>query len=188
MPHYKLVHGDAVEVLRRMPDNSVGAIISDAPYGLSDKRYDVRLTLTAWLLGKDVDYSKRKGLDGLRWDGGVPQVSFWIEAFRVMKPGGYVACFSAGRTNHLVKVCADMVGFHIHNDQMWVHSGSLSRWKCEGVAVQERVCGVRGEEVAQGPANKRLRGTSRKPTIPEGHRYEDHRGGTLRLMYADYVG
>jgi DNA modification methylase len=32
---WEVIHGDSLEVLRAMPDNSVDAIVTDPPYGLS---------------------------------------------------------------------------------------------------------------------------------------------------------
>ena len=31
----QVIHGDCLEVLRTMPDNSVDAVVTDPPYGLS---------------------------------------------------------------------------------------------------------------------------------------------------------
>ena len=42
MVRYKLHHGNCLDVMRDMPDNSVDTIITDPPYGLSfmGKRWD----------------------------------------------------------------------------------------------------------------------------------------------------
>lgn len=49
---FTLHHGDALDILRGMPDASVDAVVSDPPYGLSDQPADaVRACLTAWLAG-----------------------------------------------------------------------------------------------------------------------------------------
>ena len=63
----KLMLGDNMESLKKIPDNSIDSIVSDPPYGLS-------------FMGK-------------KWDYDVPSVEFWKEVFRVLKPGGHILSF-----------------------------------------------------------------------------------------------
>ena len=44
---YELYHGDCLEVMRGMPDNSVEAVVTDPPYAEIDRKYG-RLTETKW--------------------------------------------------------------------------------------------------------------------------------------------
>jgi len=92
---YELVHGDCIEVLRKMEDNSVDAVVTDPPYGLS-------------FMGK-------------RWDYEVPSVEMWIECLRVLKPGGYVLSFAGSRTYHRMAVNIEDAGFEIRDQIMWVY-------------------------------------------------------------------
>ena len=55
-----------------MADNSVDAIVTDPPYGLS-------------FMGK-------------RWDYDVPSEDIWRECLRVLKPGGHLLAFAGTRT------------------------------------------------------------------------------------------
>ena len=48
--------------MKRIPDNSIGAIVTDPPYGIS-------------FMGK-------------KWDYDVPDVDIWKECFRILKRGG----------------------------------------------------------------------------------------------------
>jgi DNA modification methylase len=57
---FELKHGDCLDVLRTMADNSIDAIVTDPPYGLS-------------FMGK-------------RWDYDVPDEDIWRECLRVLKP------------------------------------------------------------------------------------------------------
>ena len=57
---FDLHHGDCLEVLRMMPDESVDSIVTDPPYGLS-------------FMGK-------------KWDYDVPSVEIWAECLRVLDP------------------------------------------------------------------------------------------------------
>ena len=73
-----LMHGDCLEVLRTLPDNSVDAVVTDPPYGLS--------------------------FMGRRWDYDVPAVEVWAECLRVLKPGGHLLAFAGTRTQHRMAV------------------------------------------------------------------------------------
>jgi site-specific DNA-methyltransferase (adenine-specific) len=64
--------GDNLPILREMADNSVDAIVTDPPYGLS--------------------------FMGRKWDYDVPSVELWAECLRVLKPGGHLLAFAGTRT------------------------------------------------------------------------------------------
>jgi len=70
----KVIHGDCIIQLDKLPDNSVDTIITDPPYGLS-------------FMGK-------------KWDYDVPSVAIWQECLRVLKPGGTALIFAGSRTQH----------------------------------------------------------------------------------------
>ena len=51
----KLYHGDCLEELKKLEDNSVDAVITDPPYGLSNtKPQQVADVLKAWVTGDTV--------------------------------------------------------------------------------------------------------------------------------------
>jgi len=74
---YQLHVGRCEEVLKSMPDNSVDAIVTDPPYGLSFMNH--------------------------KWDYDVPTVEQWKECLRVLKPGG--ASSGVWRLPHLSPPC-----------------------------------------------------------------------------------
>jgi len=76
----EILCGDNLPILREMADNSVDAIVTDPPYGLS-------------FMGK-------------RWDYDVPSVELWAECLRVLKPGGHLLAFAGTRTQHRMAVVA----------------------------------------------------------------------------------
>jgi len=61
---WRILAGDALTVLRTLPDGGVDAIVTDPPYGLS-------------FMGKD-------------WDHGIPGASVWSEGLRVARPGAHL--------------------------------------------------------------------------------------------------
>jgi site-specific DNA-methyltransferase (adenine-specific) len=93
--------GDCLEVLRTMPDNSVDAVVTDPPYGLS-------------FMGK-------------RWDYDVPSVAIWAECLRVLKPGGHLLAFAGTRTQHRMAVRIEDAGFEIRDMIAWVYGSGFPK-------------------------------------------------------------
>ena len=97
----ELHHGDCLEVLRGMPDNSVDSIVTDPPYGLS-------------FMGK-------------KWDYDVPSVEIWAECLRVLKPGGHLLAFAGTRTQHRMAVRIEDAGFEIRDMIAWVFGSGFPK-------------------------------------------------------------
>lgn len=114
----RLYQGDALAVLTTIPDNSIDAICTDPPYGLS-KEPDIAEVLTHWLAGDDYTHTG-KGFMGNSWDSFVPGPSIWREAFRVLKPGGYAAVFASSRTIDLTTIALRLAGFEVRDTIMWI--------------------------------------------------------------------
>lgn len=105
-PHYQaggvtLYHGDCLDVLRSLPDNSVDSVCTDPPYGLS-------------FMGK-------------RWDYDVPSVEVWAECLRVLKPGGHLLAFAGTRTQHRMAVRIEDAGFEIRDMIAWVYGSGFPK-------------------------------------------------------------
>ena len=94
MPNAKVLHGDCMELLRSLPDNSIDAIVTDPPYGMSGD--GIMRTWADLEEGHNV-----KGFMGKSWDSAVPCHNFFAECLRVIKHGGHMIAFSSTRT-----VCA----------------------------------------------------------------------------------
>lgn len=95
MTRLVLHHGDCLEVLRTMADNSVDSVVTDPPYGLS-------------FMGK-------------KWDYDVPSTEIWAECLRVLKPGGHLLAFAGTRTQHRMAVRIEDAGFEIRDMIAWVY-------------------------------------------------------------------
>ena len=93
---YQLFVGDNFENLKKIADNSVDSVVTDAPYGLG-KEPDAAKVLADWVTNGYHEMSG-KGFMGKEWDAFVPQPLLWKEVFRVLKPGGHVLCFFGTRT------------------------------------------------------------------------------------------
>lgn len=97
----KLIHGDCLDVLKGMPDNSVDSIVTDPPYGLS-------------FMGK-------------KWDYDVPEQATWEECLRVLKPGGHLLAFAGTRTQHRMAVRIEDAGFEIRDMIAWVYGSGFPK-------------------------------------------------------------
>lgn len=107
--------GDSVEVMRTMADNSVDAVVTDPPYGLSEHRHsDVVACLTAWLAGEEFK-PRKKGFMGRAWDAWVPGPEVFREALRVAKPGAHMLVFAGTRSMDLMMMAVRLAGWEIRD-------------------------------------------------------------------------
>jgi site-specific DNA-methyltransferase (adenine-specific) len=106
-----LLHGDCLEKLKLLKENSVDSIVTDPPYGLS--------------------FMNKK------WDYDVPSTDIWIECLRVLKPGGHLLSFSGSRTYHRMAVRIEDAGFEIRDQIMWVYGSGFPKSHNIGKAVDK---------------------------------------------------
>ena len=125
----KLYHGDCLEELKKIPDNSVDSIVTDPPYGLSNtKPQQVADVLKAWVTGDTVSVpAKRGGFMGKDWDSFVPPPAVWEECMRVLKPGGHMAVFAGARTQDLMGLSIRLAGFEIRDTLGWVYGSGMPK-------------------------------------------------------------
>lgn len=95
----QIIHGDNIEVMKTIKENSVDSCISDFPYDLSfmGKRWDTTGNFYEWCKARAV------------------------ELYRIMKPGGYVCIFGHPKTNHRMKSAFEDVGFNIVEEIDWIY-------------------------------------------------------------------
>ena len=94
---YKLILGDCLEQLKRLPDNSVDACITDPPSGIG-------------FLGKEWDKDKGGSKEWIEW-----LSSIFIEVNRVLKPGGHCLVWSLPRTSHWTGTALEDAGFEVRD-------------------------------------------------------------------------
>ena len=107
----ELLLGNCLDRLKDLEDNSVDAIVTDPPYGLS-------------FMGK-------------KWDYDVPSVDIWKECLRVLKPGGYLLSFAGTRTQHRMAVNIEDAGFEIRDMIAWVYGSGFPKSLNIGKAVDK---------------------------------------------------
>ena len=95
--HVTLYHGNCLEVLAGLPDESVDSVVTDPPYLIG-------------FMGKSWDHGE--GIAGR------PPV--WAECLRVLKPGGHLLAFGAPRTYHRMAVAIEDAGLEVRDSLMWM--------------------------------------------------------------------
>ena len=113
----KLIHGDCLEKLKQLEDNSVDSVVTDPPYGIS-------------FMGK-------------KWDYDVPSKEIWEECLRVLKPGGYLLSFSGSRTYHRMAVNIEDAGFEIRDQIMWVYGSGFPKNHNISIAIDKKLAGMK---------------------------------------------
>jgi hypothetical protein len=132
-PHYTddsvtLWHGDCLDVLRSLPDNSVDSVVTDPPYGLANTTpQQVAETLTRWLAGERDYIPEGRGFMGRSWDAFVPPVAVWDECLRVLKPGGHLLAFAGSRTHDLMSLGIRLAGFDIRDSIAWLYGSGFPK-------------------------------------------------------------
>jgi DNA modification methylase len=96
-----LLHGDCLEQMKTLDDNSVDSIVSDPPYGIS-------------FMAK-------------KWDYDVPKVEVWKEAMRVLRPGGHALIACGTRTQHRMVVNIEDAGFEIRDVVSWIYGSGFPK-------------------------------------------------------------
>lgn len=161
---YTLHQGDCLETMRSLPDNSVDAVVTDPPYGLSEhKTPDVVACLSAWLAGEEYRPNK-KGFMGRTWDSWVPGPEVWREVYRVLKPGGHVLAFAGTRTQDLMCISLRLAGFEARDLIGWIYGSGFPKSMDVSKAI-DKAAGAEREVVGQDTKARSTSGASALPTV-----------------------
>lgn len=148
---HKILHGDSLELLKTLDENSVDAIVTDPPYGwrFMGKAWDApdisRATKNQmadeWRIASDGRRRrKRQGLDSKDMAAGSYDLSptgnqafqTWTEAWarevlRVLKPGGHALIFCGPRTYHRMASGVEDAGFEIRDQLQWIFGSGFPK-------------------------------------------------------------
>jgi site-specific DNA-methyltransferase (adenine-specific) len=143
-----LLHGDCLEQMKTLDDNSVDSIVSDPPYGIS-------------FMAK-------------KWDYDVPSVEVWKEAMRVLKPGGHALIACGTRTQHRMVVNIEDAGFEIRDVVSWIYGSGFPKSLNISKAI-DKAAGAEREVVGVNPY-KNIRGAQADDETQSGgkkYRFKD---------------
>jgi site-specific DNA-methyltransferase (adenine-specific) len=100
---YTIHHGNNLDILPTLAENSVDSIVTDPPYEL--------------------------GFMGKKWDssGIAYSVELWRECLRVLKPGGHLLSFGGTRTWHRVAVAIEDAGFEVRDSIAWMYGSGFPK-------------------------------------------------------------
>lgn len=133
-----LILGDSYLILKTLAADSVDAVVTDPPYGLS-------------FMNK-------------HWDHDVPSVELWREVLRVLKPGGHVLSFGGTRTYHRMVVNIEDAGFEIRDQIQWIYGSGFPKSLDVSKAI-DKAAGAEREIVGSTVSGKILRsnGNNERP-------------------------
>lgn len=124
-----LYEGDCLAILPTLPENSIDAIVTDAPYHLtqlsrggSSRVNDISTPFGRTRLGD-------RGFCGHEWDGGdiALRPETWAAMLRVVKPGGFLASFGGTRTYHRMAVAIEDSGFELKETLMFLYGSGFNK-------------------------------------------------------------
>ena len=97
----RIICGDALTELAKLPADSIDSCVTDPPYGLK-------------FMGK-------------LWDHGIPGVPYWIEVLRVLKPGAHLLAFGGTRTHHRLMCAIEDAGFELRDTLGWLFGSGFPK-------------------------------------------------------------
>ena len=135
----KLFFGDSLKLLQDvsiLPDNSIDAVISDPPYGLTKdgKSWNPDAYQRK---GQTAEGAVLKGINAIHTKESILgnaknnfKFEKWMKKlakalWRVVKPGGFVALFGSSRSIHRVFSGFEDVGFQIRSQLLWIYATSV---------------------------------------------------------------
>ena len=150
-----LLKGDALVRLSELQAESIHAVITDPPYGLTQS-LDVEELLAAWLSQKTF-VSDLNGYGDAEWDNSVPGPELWRETYRLLVPGGFVLAFAAARTIDLTTLALRLAGFEIRDLIHWVYAPGRPSRDQGKVALE------------LGDPDLAIHASGKRPTLRPGH-------------------
>ncbi len=131
-----VIHGDNIEVMKRMENNSIDSIVTDPPAGIT-------------FMGKSWDHDKGGRNQWIAW-----MTTVASECLRVAKPGSHALVWSLPRTSHWTATAWEDAGWEVRDKV--VHLFGTGFPKSLDISKQlDKIAGVEREVVGSscGPNN-----------------------------------
>ena len=115
MSSVKIVNGDCLEILKKLPDECADSVVTDPPYEIG-------------FMGKGHDST------GIAFN-----TEMWAECLRVLKPGGHLLSFGASKTYHRMAVAVEDAGFEIRDAIFWCYGSGFPKSMSVAKAVESQI-------------------------------------------------
>jgi site-specific DNA-methyltransferase (adenine-specific) len=144
----RVFHGDCLDVLKALPDESIDSVVTDPPYGLGfmGKAWDAEFIDSTiekrrqYVGDTEGTTSENGGYRSAAAEAGRYDLSregnlgfqewceLWArECLRVLKPGGHMVAFGGSRTYHRLAVAVEDAGFEIRDSLMWLYGSGFPK-------------------------------------------------------------
>lgn len=145
----KVINGDSLEVLKKIPNNSIAGCITDPPYNYEfigrdwnqdeiERRLERSKLKHSSTLVKNIPYGSglSGGVRNERWyqknRENILEYRAWVrewgrELFRILKPGAYVMVFNSTRTSAHIQVALEDEGFYARDTIVWRRQSGIPK-------------------------------------------------------------
>lgn len=177
---WRILEGDCAVTLATLPAESIDAVVTDTPYGLSTlldppnlsrealwrkltegtSEAPIRTLMRSWLDTGDNPKMGGRGFMGKEWDALVPSPNTWRAVWRVMKPGAYCFAFGGTRTCDLISLSLRLADFEVDDQVMWLYGQGFPKRVRLDLKIDQHF-GKAGERPVVGPGAARFVGWDR---------------------------
>lgn len=174
MSAWRVIEGDCIEAMRAMEPESIDAVVTDPPYGIGfmGHEWDQPTVEFERAPGKkqrqpDRDtgaghrgHDRPDAMNTGRYDLSPPAMKAFqawsaewaAEAWRVLKPGGYLLVFAGTRTYHRMASGVEDAGFEIRDCIAWMYGSGFPKSLDVSKAIDKGVGTMSDREVVTTPA------------------------------------
>ena len=130
-----VINGDALEVLKHIPDESVHFVLTDPPYfidGMCDQWNRESLnekSKKASVIGGLPVGMKFDPRQGIKFQQFMESVS--EDLYRILKPGGFFVSFSQARLYHRMAIAVENCGFEVRDMLAWKYDGQAKAFSMD---------------------------------------------------------
>lgn len=155
MKNSRIKHGDALKVLKTLPDNSVDSLVTDPPSGIN-------------FMNKSWDSNKGGRDKWIEWLADIMK-----EAHRVLKPGAHGFVWALPRTSHWTATALENSGFEIRDVVMHITGQGFPKSHNVNKALEGVVCEC---------DNKNMRDMQEEVSEKKQDRHSDEQNEILQLQ------
>ena len=147
-----VIHGDALERLRTLSDNSIGLLLTDPPYFIDGMGNDwdlgtLRHRAKPGVVGGIPAGQKFDALQGVELQRFLEPIA--KESMRVLKPGAFMLTFSQPRLAHRTAMAIENAGFEIRDLLAWRYEGQAKAFSQDHFVRRRNISERRKQHIIQ---------------------------------------